>query len=128
MRIQVLLLFALLSPAGAIVAQTPGSSSRHSTSQAVDPVGTYDVSFVRNGEASTGVLTISGEQGSLKGSLEAHGHTIPLTTVTVAGRNVTLRDISDLSITLTLAEGNTVRGKWSGHGDSGEFTGTRRQQ
>jgi hypothetical protein len=127
MRIQTLLLFALLSPTGSVLAQTPAAPSRHSASQVVNPVGTYDVSFVRNGEASTGVLTISGDQGSLKGSLEAHGHTIPLTTVTVAGRIVTLRDVSDLSITLTLADGDTVRGKWSGHGDSGEFTGTRRQ-
>ena len=128
MKIQLALLFALLSQAGAVLAQTPASHPRHSSTQAVDPVGTYDVSFVSHGEPGTGVLTISGTRGSLKGLLEAHGRSIPLTTVTVAGRSVTLRDSSDLSITMTFAEGGTVTGKWSGHNDSGSFTVVRRQR
>jgi hypothetical protein len=110
-----------------VLAQTPASPPRHSNAHTVNPVGSYEVSFVRNGEASTGVLTISGEHGgSLKGSLEAHGHTIPLPTVSVAGRDVTLRDSTDLSITLTIPETGALSGKWSGHGDSGSFTAVRR--
>ena len=129
MRIQTLLLFALLSPAGAVLAQAPASPSRQSTAQALDPVGTYVVSFVSHGDAGTGVLTISRESGrSLKGTLEAHGRSIPLPTVTVAGHNVTLRDAGDLVITLDYSEGSSVKGKWSGHGDGGEFTGVRRQR
>ena len=128
MRIQALLLFALLSPAGAAMAQAPAASpSRHSSAKAIDPVGTYDVSFVSHGEPGTGVLIISGTAGSLKGTLEAHGRFIPLTSVTVAGHSVTLRDSTDLSITMTFAEGGTVTGKWSGHNDSGSFTVSRRQ-
>lgn len=127
MRIQLALLLTLLSPAGAVLAQTPASHPSHSTTQAVDPVGTYDVTFVSHGEPGTGVLIISGTAGSLKGTLEAHGRSIPLTTVTVAGRSVTLRDSADLSITMTFAEGGAVTGKWSGHNDSGSFTVTRRR-
>ena len=127
MRIQALLLFALLSPAGAVLAQSPASPPRHSTAHAVDPVGTYDVSFVSHGEPGTGVITISGTRGSLKGLLEAHGRSIPLT-VTVAGRSVNLKDDDDLSITLTFAEDNSVTGKWSGHNDGGSFTAVRRSR
>ena len=126
MRIQTLLLFALLSPAGAVLAQTPAAHPRHSGSHVIDPVGTYEVGFVSHGESGTGVITISGAAGNLKGLLEAHGRSIPLT-VAVAGRSVTLRDSSDLSVTMTFAEGGAVTGKWSGHGDSGSFTVTRRQ-
>ena len=126
MRTQALLLFALLSPAGAVLAQTPSAHPRPSTSQTVDPVGTYDVSFVSHGEPGTGKITISGSGGSLRGLLEAHGRSIPLT-VAVAGRSVTLRDSSDLSISMTFAEGGAVTGKWSGHNDGGSFTATRRQ-
>jgi hypothetical protein len=46
----------------------------------------------------------------------------------VAGHTVTLRDSTDLSISFTLSDGNTVKGKWSGHGDSGELNGVRRQR
>ncbi len=49
-------------------------------------------------------------------------------TVAVAGREVTLRDVSDLSITLTIPESGALTGKWSGHGDSGSFTAVRRSQ
>ena len=126
MKTRFALLFALLSPAGAVLAQSPAAPARHSTSQALNPVGTYEVSFVREGEASTGTITISGDpSGALKGSLEAHGHTIPLT-VAVAGREVTLRDVSDLSITLTIPERGALSGKWSGHGDSGSFSAVRK--
>ena len=129
MKIQTLLLFVLLTPAGAALAQAPAAPARHSTSQTLNPVGTYEVSFVRNGEASTGVLTIAGEHGgSLTGSLEAHGHSIPLPTVSVAGREVTLRDSTDLSITLTIPESGALTGKWAGHGDSGSFSAVRRQR
>jgi hypothetical protein len=128
MKIQLALMLALLSPAGAALAQTPASSGR-STAQTLEPVGTYDLSFVKDGEAATGVLTISRDSaGNLKGTLEAHDHTFPLNTVTVAGRDVTIKDDTDLSITLTLAEDNSVTGKWSGHGDSGTFTAVRRQR
>ena len=126
MRIQTLLLFTLLSPAGAVLAQTPAAHPRHSAAQTVDPVGTYDVTFVSHGEPGNGVITISGTAGSLKGMLEAHGRSIPLT-VAVAGRSVSLRDSTDLSITMNFAEGGTVTGKWSGHNDSGSFTVVRRQ-
>ena len=126
MKIRLALLLTLCSPVGAVLAQSPAAPSR--SARTVDPVGTYDVSFVRQGEAGTGVLTSSGEiGGSLKGTLEAHGHTMPLPTVTVAGRSVTLRDTADLSITLTFPDDGTVTGKWSGHGDSGELTAVKRQ-
>ena len=126
MRIQLALLFTLLSPAGAVLAQTPATRPSHSTAKSVDPVGTYDVTFVSHGEPGTGVLSISGTGGSLKGTLEAHGRVIPLTSVTVAGRSVTLRDSTDLSIIMTFAEGGAVTGKWSGHNDSGSFTVVKR--
>jgi hypothetical protein len=127
MRIQTLLLFALLSPAGAVLAQTPAAHPRHATAQNVDPVGTYEVSFESHGEPGTGKITISGSGGILKGLLEAHGRSIPLT-VAVAGRSVTLRDSSDLSISMTFAESGEVTGKWSGHNDSGSFTVVKRNR
>ena len=125
MRIQTFLLFALLSPANVALAQNPAARPNHAATSAVDPVGTYDLSFVSHGEPGIGVLIISGTAGSLKGILEAHGRSIPLT-VTVAGRSVTLKDGADLTVTLTLEDGNTVKGRWSGHGESGELTGSRR--
>jgi hypothetical protein len=128
MRIRLALLLGLLSPAGVVLAQTPASHSGHSATQEVNPVGTYDLNFVRHGEPGVGVLVISGTAASLKGMLEAHGRSIPLPTITVAGHTVTLRDSTDLSISFTLSDGNTVKGKWSGHGDSGELNGVRRQR
>jgi hypothetical protein len=126
MKIQALLLFALLSPASAALSQSPATPPSHAAAKSINPVGTYDVSFVSHGEPGNGMIIISGSGGNLKGTLEAHGHSIPLT-VSVDGRNVALRDTSDLSITLTFAEGGAVTGKWSGHGDSGSFTVARRQ-
>jgi hypothetical protein len=126
MRIQTLLLFALLSPAGAGLAQSPATRPSHAATKSINPVGTYDVSFVSHGEPGNGMIVISGTGGNLKGTLEAHGHSIPLT-VSVDGRNVALRDSTDLSITMTFAEGGAVTGKWSGHGDSGSFTVSKRQ-
>ena len=126
MKIQLALLLALLSPAGNILAQTPAAPTR--SAQAVNPVGTYDFNFIRQGESGSGVLIISGEHsGTLKGTLEVHDQSISLPTVIVAGQSVTLRDTTDLSITLTFQEGGTVKGKWSGHGDSGELTAVKRQ-
>ena len=127
MKIQTLLLFALLSPAGSVLAQSPATRPSHTATKSINPVGTYDVSFVSHGEPGNGMIIISGTGGNLKGTLEAHGHSIPLT-VSVDGRNVALRDTTDLSITMTFAEGGAVTGKWSGHGESGSFTVTRRQQ
>ena len=127
MRIQTFLLFALLSPVGVALAQSPATRPSHAETRSINPVGSYDVSFVSHGEPGNGIIIISGTGGNLKGTLEAHGHSIPLT-VSVDGRNVALRDTSDLSITLTFAEGGAVTGKWSGHGDSGSFTVARRLQ
>jgi hypothetical protein len=124
MKTRTLLLFALLSPAGAVLAQSPAPAAQ-STAQAINPVGTYEVTFVRHGEAGTGVINISGAAGDLKGILEAHGHSIPLT-VAVVGRTVTLRDSADLSITMTFADRGAVTGKWSGHNDSGSLTVVKR--
>jgi hypothetical protein len=127
MRIQTLLLFALLSPAGAVLAQSPATRPGHAATRSLNPVGTYDVSFVSHGEPGTGMIIIAGTGGNLKGTLEAHGHSIPLT-VSVDGRTVALRDSTDISITMSFAEGGAVTGKWSGHGESGSLTVTRRRQ
>lgn len=126
MKLLLALLLTFLAPAGVALAQAPAAPAR--AASAVDPVGTYDFNFIRDGEAGSGVLIISGETGgSLKGTLEVHGQVMSLGTVTVAGRSVTLRDASDLSITLTFEESGTVTGKWSGHGDSGDLTAVKRQ-
>jgi hypothetical protein len=126
MKIWTFLVLALLSPAGAVLAQAPAAPSRSSVQQ-FDPAGRYEVSFAGREEAGIAVLTISGTAGQLAGSLEVHGHSIPLS-VTVQGRSVALRDTTDLAITLTFAEGGAVSGSWTGHGDSGTFTAVRRRE
>jgi hypothetical protein len=130
MRIQVVLLLALLSPAAPALAQSqshPGSS--HSTAARLDPVGTFDLAFDLHGEPTKAILRVTRESnGSLKGTLDVHGQSMPLDTVSTVNRVVRLASGSELTLTLTFSTDNEFTGTWTGHdGGSGTLTGTRRK-
>lgn len=124
MRTRIILLLALLSPA-AITAQahTPVSTQAH----ALDPVGTFDLEFDMHGQVTGAVLTITREKDtSLKGTLDVHGQSITLETVSVDGRVVSLAAGAELTLALTFSSDNALLGKWTRVDASGSLSGTRR--
>jgi hypothetical protein len=128
MRTQLVLLLALLSPAGPVLAQTPTHSRPHTATPALDPVGSYDLELDMHGQVTSSVLLITREKdGSLKGTLDVHGQSIILETVSVEGHVVTLASGSELSLTLTLKDDDTLLGKWVRSDMSGSLSGVRRK-
>jgi hypothetical protein len=125
MRTRILLLLALLAPAAA-------HSQTHTTApapaRALDPVGSFDLEFDMHGQVTGAVLTITREKDqSLKGTLEVHGQSITLETVSVEGRVVSLAAGSELTLTLTFSNDHALLGKWTRSDDSGSLSGTRRK-
>jgi hypothetical protein len=146
MRTQVVLLLALLTPAGAAAAQAPAHSPSHSPPRgkthdsahvrpqdhakmhALDPAGSFDLEFDMHGQVTSAVLTVTREKDkSLTGTLDVHGQSITLETVSVDGRVVSLAAGSELTLTLTFSNDSTLLGKWTRSGDSGSLSGTRRK-
>jgi hypothetical protein len=125
MRTRIILLLALLSPS-VVTAQ----AHSHASTQAhtLDPVGTFDLEFDMHGQVTGAVLTIAREKDkSLKGTLDVHGQSITLETVSVDGRVVSLAAGSELTLTLTFSNDNTLLGKWTRSDDAGSLSGTRRK-
>lgn len=128
MRIQTLLLFALLSPAAPALAQAPAhSGSSHSPEATLDPAGTFDLDFDMNGQATKAILRVTREgNGSLKGTLDVHGQSMRLETVSTVNRVVRVGN-SDLTLTLDFTTDNAFTGKWASPDGGGTLTGTRRK-
>ena len=126
MKTHVLLLLALLAPAAA---QSQSHAPSHSPAKAHhDPVGSYDLDLDMHGQVTGAVLGITREKdGSLKGTLDVHGQSITLETVSVDGRVVTLASGSELSLTLTFKDDDALLGKWVRGDLSGTLSGVRRK-
>jgi hypothetical protein len=125
MRTRILLLLALLAPAGAH-AQT--HTTPPAPARTLDPVGSFDLEFDMHGQVTGALLTITRENDqSLKGTLEVHGQSITLETVSVDGRVVSLAAGSELTLTLTFSNDHALLGKWTRSDDSGSLSGTRRK-
>ena len=125
MRTRILLLLALLAPA-------PAHSQTHAApaapARALDPVGTFDLEFDMHGQVTGAVLTITREKDTgLKGTLEVHGQSITLETVSVEGRVVSLAAGSELTLTLTFSNDHALLGKWTRSDERGSLSGTRRK-
>ena len=124
MNTRLLLLLALLAPA-------PAHSQTHTapaSTRAIDPVGRFDLEFDMHGQVTGAVLTITREKDqSLKGTLDVHGQSITLETVSVDGRVVSLASGSELMLTLTFSTDDALLGKWTRSDDSGSLSGTRRK-
>jgi hypothetical protein len=125
MRTRIILLLALLAPAAA---QGQAHTAAPATARVIDPVGSFDLEFDMHGQVTGAVLTITREKDtSLTGTLDVHGQSITLETVSVDGRVVSLAAGSELTLTLTFSNDSTLLGKWTRSGDSGSLSGTRRK-
>lgn len=125
MRTRILLLLALLAPAAA---QSQTHTTPPAPARTVDPVGSFDLEFDMHGQVTGAVLTITREKDqSLKGTLEVHGQSITLETVSVEGRVVSLAAGTELTLTLTFSNDHALLGKWARSDDSGSLSGTRRK-
>ena len=146
MKTPVVLLLAVLSPVGIAIAQAHSGHSAHSANSAhsashhsashshsartasLDPVGIYDLDLDMHGQVTSAVLSITLEKDKkLKGTLEVHGQSIELETVTVEDDVVTLASGSELTLTLTFKNDNELLGKWVRSEQSGLLSGTRRK-
>jgi hypothetical protein len=141
MKTPVVLLLALLSPVAVALAQTPVHSPAHparshsehpprahSASHELNPVGIFDLDLDMHGQVTSAVLSITQEKDKkLKGTLEVHGQSIELETVTVEDQVVTLASGSELTITLTFKNDSELLGKWVRSEQSGLLSGTRRK-
>ena len=125
MRTRIVLVLALLAPAAA---QAQTHTTPPASAHALDPVGSFDLEFDMHGQVTGAVLTITREKDkSLTGTLDVHGQSITLETVSVDGRVVSLAAGSELTLTLTFSDDTTLLGKWTRSGDSGSLSGTRRK-
>jgi hypothetical protein len=125
MRTRVILLLALLAPAAA---QGQAHTAPPAIARVIDPVGSFDLEFDMHGQVTGAVLTITREKDkSLVGTLDVHGQSITLDTVSVDGRVVSLAAGSELTLTLTFSNDNALLGKWTRADDSGGLSGTRRK-
>jgi hypothetical protein len=142
MKTSVILLLALLSPVGVAEAQSHSghsahsgshhpahsANSAHSASHQFNPAGIYDLDLDMHGQVTSAVLSITLEKDKkLKGTLEVHGQSIELETVTVEDHVVTLASGSELSLTLTFKNDDELLGKWVRSDQSGLLSGTRRK-
>ena len=124
MRTRIVLVLALLAPAAA---QAQTHTTPPAPAHALDPAGSFDLEFDMHGQVTGAVLTITREKDkSLTGTLDVHGQSITLETVSVDGRVVSLAG-SELTLTLTFSDDTTLLGKWTRSGDSGSLSGTRRK-
>lgn len=125
MRTRILLLLALLAPAAA---HSQTQATPPAPARALDPVGSFDLELDMHGQVTGAVLRITREKDqSLKGTLEVHGQSITLETVSVDGRVVSLATGSELTLTLTFSSDHALLGKWTRSDDSGSLSGTRRK-
>jgi hypothetical protein len=125
MRTRIVLLLALMAPAAA---QGQAHTTPPAPSHTLDPVGTFDLEFDMHGQVTGAVLTISRETDkSLKGTLEVHGQSITLETVSVHGRVVSLAAGTELTLTLTFSNDSALLGTWTRSDASGSLSGTRRK-
>jgi hypothetical protein len=143
MKTPVVFLLALLTPVGVTTAQSHSGHSAHSASHqsaksahsaqsafpaSFNAVGIYDLDLDMHGQVTSAVLSITLEKDkTLKGTLEVHGQTIELETVTVEDHVVTLASGSELTLTLTFRNDNELLGKWVRSEQSGLLSGTRRK-
>jgi hypothetical protein len=143
MKTRIILLLALAAPVGSALAQAqvhspphpPRSHPPHSAPSAhpashtsMDPVGTYDLDLDMHGQVTGAVLSITRDKdGKLKGTLDVHGQSIVLETVTVVESIVTLASGSELTVTLTFKNASELLGKWERSEQSGTLSGTRRK-
>jgi len=126
MRSRIVLLLALLAPAAA---HSQAHTNAPAPARALDPVATYDLDLDMHGQVTGAVLTITREKDqSLKGTLDVHGQSITLETVSVEGRVVTLATGSALTLTLTFSDDNSLLGKWVRSDASGTLSGSRRKR
>jgi hypothetical protein len=125
MRTRFILLLALLSPVAVTAQAHPHASTQAHT---LDPVGTYDLDLDMHGQVTGAVLTITREKDkSLKGTLDVHGQSITLETVSVDKMVVTLTSGAELTLTLTFTNHDALLGKWTRGDASGSLSGTRRK-
>ena len=125
MRTRILLLLALLTPPAA---HSQTHSAPAASTRTIDPVGSFDLEFDMHGQVTGAVLTITREKDqSLKGTLEVHGTSIVLDTVSVEGRIVSLAAGTELTLRLTFSNDQALLGKWTRSDDSGSLSGTRRK-
>jgi hypothetical protein len=96
--------------------------------KAVDRIGTYDIEFDMNGQPQTGVLHVNLQDGRLTGSLEVHGHVIPLEPVSLKERVLTATGAqsAEISFTFTFKTNDRFEGTYDLHGNVGPLTGVRR--
>jgi hypothetical protein len=136
MSIRLTTLSALVALAAAVPTNTAaaqGSSEKPATAPAakdIDPVGSYQLSNLVQGNPITSSVTITKKtDGTLGGTLstEAYG-VFEFTSVKVSGKTISIAfaapDGSGVSMTLTL-EGDQVTGEWSMGSDGSKVTGKK---
>jgi hypothetical protein len=116
----------------ALCALTAGCATTPATPPApapLDPVGVYDFTTEVDGTAVTGTITITSAATGYGGSIDTNvSETMPVRSVTVAGRKVTvLADAPDGPVTFVLdLDGDDFGGTWTYAGMSGTHSGKRR--
>jgi hypothetical protein len=101
-------------------AQTPGT---------VNPVGSYDLSFIDDGKPMTGTMVIRGTPGEYSGRITAEARPqVQISTVTASGPLVTVTaDVPNGVLLLRFrVTGDSLHGDWSLRNDGGRLSGVRR--
>ncbi len=107
------------------VASTPAAAD-------VDPAGSYDLTVMVQGSPTPATMSIVKQtDGTLGGTVKSPQGAFPITSVKVAGNDVTvtigLGNNGDATIRLTL-DGDAVTGDWSMSNDGSKITGKKREK
>jgi hypothetical protein len=96
----------------------------------VDPIGSYDLTVTVQGAATQAVVTIVKQSdGTTGGTVNTAQGSFPITSVKVAGNNITvtigLGENGEASLHLVL-DGDAVTGDWAMANDGSKITGKKR--
>lgn len=97
-----------------------------------NPVGTFDVAFVNHGQEQPAVLTVTRQaDGRLEGTLQVHGQTMTMSSISQKNRDLILvasSDNGELTLSFTFKSADKLEGTYDMEGmGSGKVTAERRK-